>query len=289
MALFDSGSSVGAAIAPILIISVYHAFGSWRPVFLVTGSLGFLWLILFRILYHKPEDHPRISAEERALILNNRAGDAPATITTVSYRELLSLPQTWGIMIGKALTDPVWFFITDWFAIYLVSKGFKLQESLLLFWVPFVAADAGNFAGGAVSSRLIRLGWSVGAARKAVIIVSGIGMTLLIPTVFMTSLGGLVTCFAISTFSYAALSTMVLNLPADVYPSNSVASVSGLSGMAAGIGTIGASLLIGRVTHTNSFAPILIGASIIPLGAVFAVLLLVRNNRATESGILNRI
>ena len=147
VALFDSGSSVGAAIAPILVISAYHAFGSWRPVFIVTGSLGFLWLILFLILYHKPEDHPRISAEERALILNNRAGDAPATITTVSYRELLSLPQTWGIMIGKALTDPVWFFITDWFAIYLVSKGFKLEESLLLFWVPFVATDAGNFAG----------------------------------------------------------------------------------------------------------------------------------------------
>lgn len=289
VALFDSGSSIGAAIAPILVISAYHAFGSWRPVFVVTGSLGFLWLILFRILYHKPEDHPRISAEERALILDTRAGDAPATVTTVSYRKLLSLPQTWGIMIGKALTDPVWFFITDWFAIYLVSKGFKLEESLLLFWVPFVAADAGNFAGGAVSSRLIRLGWSVGAARKAVIVVSGIGMTLLIPTVFMTSLGGLVTCFAISTFSYAALSTMVLNLPADVYPSNSVASVSGLSGMAAGIGTIGATLLIGRVADTSSFAPILIGSSLIPLGAVLAVLLLVRNNRATEAGILNKI
>lgn len=114
-------------------------------------------------------------------------------------------------------------------------------------------------------------------------------MTLLIPTVFITSLGGLVTCFAISTFSYAALSTVVLNLPADVYPSNSVASVSGLSGMAAGIGTIGATLEIGRVADTSSFAPILIGSSLIPLGAVLAVLLLVRNNRATDAGILNRI
>jgi ACS family hexuronate transporter-like MFS transporter len=87
-------------------------------------------------------------------------------------------------MLGKALTDPVWFFITDWFAIYLVSKKFNLEDSLLVFWIPFVAADVGNFAGGGLSSYWIRRGWSVGAARKAVVLIGGLGMTLLIPTVF---------------------------------------------------------------------------------------------------------
>jgi ACS family hexuronate transporter-like MFS transporter len=192
-------------------------------------------------------------------------------------------------MLGKTLTDPVWFFITDWFAIFLASKQIKLEDSLLLFWIPFVAADVGNFAGGGFSSWLIKRGWAVGKARKAVVVASGLGMTLLIPAVFVDSLGALVACFAASTLSYAALSTMILNLPADVYPSTSVASASGLSGTAAGIGTIIATYLIGRVSDSSSFAPVLIGASVLPLLGVAAVLLLVRNNAATDSGELNRI
>jgi len=290
VALFDSGSSVGAAIAPALVLWSYHAFGSWRIVFLITGSLGFAWLLLFRAIYRRPEDHPRLGADERTLIFSDRPEITPATaLATMPYRTLLALPQTWGIMLSKALTDPVWFFITDWFAIYLVSKGFKLESSLLVFWIPFVASDVGNFAGGGVSSLLIRKGWSVGAARKAVIVVGGLGMALLIPTAFMNSLGGLVTCFAISTFSYAAVSTMILNLPADIYPSHSVASVSGLSGTAAGIGTIIATFLVGRSADAGSFAPVLIGASLVPLVAVVVVLALVRNTREMELGRLNRI
>ncbi len=257
VALFDSGSSIGGALAPFIVLWAYHEFGSWRPAFIVTGLLGFLWLILFRMMYRRPEDHPRLSAEERTLILEGRASATTGAESRLSYSTLLRLPQTWGIIIGKSLTDPVWFFITDWFAIYLVSKGYRLEESLLAFWVPFLAADLGNFAGGGVSSWLIQRGWGVGNARKLVVLVSGLGMTLLIPTVFTTSYTTLVACFAISTFAYAAFSTMVLNLPADLYPSGSVASVSGMSGTGAGIGTIAATLLIGQVADRWSFEPIL--------------------------------
>lgn len=290
VALFDSGSSIGGALAPFIVLWAYGTFGSWRPAFIITGALGFLWLLLFRAFYHRPEDHPRLSAEERADILANRADTGTATGgQRLSYRTLLTLPQTWGIIIGKTLTDPVWFFITDWFAIYLVSKGYKLEESLLAFWVPFLAADIGNFAGGGLSSWLIKRGWSVGAARKFVVVISGLGMTLLIPTVFTTSYFWLVACFAISTLAYAALSTMVLNLPADIYPTGSVASVSGLSGTGAGLGTITAIYLTGMVADRYSFEPILIAASLIPLLAVVAVVALVRNNRATETGVVNAI
>jgi MFS transporter, ACS family, aldohexuronate transporter len=290
VALFDSGSSIGGAIAPFLVLWVYHTFGSWRPAFIVTGALGFTWLLLFRKLYRRPEEHPRLSYEEREYILKGRA-DAEANEggRRLSYYTLLRLPQTWGIIISKTLTDPVWFFITDWFAIYLVTKGFKLEESLLAFWVPFLAADVGNFAGGGFSSWLIKCGWSVGAARKTVIAVCGLGMTLLIPTVFTASYFWLVACFAISTLAYAALSTMVLNLPADIYPTGSVASVSGMSGTGAGIGTITATYLTGVVADRYSFEPILIAASLIPLLAVVAALALVRNNRATREGIVNPI
>ena len=293
VALFDSGSSIGGAIAPFLVLWVYHTFDSWRPAFIVTGILGFAWLALFRSLYRSPEEHPRLSKEERDYILAERADTRTQPGETaagrLSYRTLLALPQTWGIIIGKTLTDPVWFFITDWFAIYLVSKGHRLEESLLAFWIPFMAADIGNFAGGGLSSWLIGRGWSVGAARKLVVVITGLGMTLLIPTVFTDSYTWLVACFAMSTLAYAAFSTMVLNLPADIYPTGSVASVSGMSGTGAGIGTILATYATGVVADRYSFEPILIAASLIPLGATLAVVMLVRNNRATDEGIVNRI
>jgi ACS family hexuronate transporter-like MFS transporter len=305
VALFDSGSSIGGAIAPVLVLGLYRWFGTWRPAFIITGALGFLWLLVFRRVYRLPEEHPRISVEERALILADRedvpAVDAAAipavaatgttgtTGTTPSPGALLSLPQTWAIIIGKTLTDPVWFFITDWFAIYLVSRGFKLEDSLLAFWVPFLAADAGNFAGGGLSSLLIQRGWSVGAARRLVILLGGLGMSGLALSLLSDSLLWLTSWFAISTLAYAALSTVILNLPADLYPTRSVASVSGMSGTGAGLGTIAATLLTGVVADRYSFAPILIGASIIPLFATAILMVLIRNSEATDRGLLRRI
>jgi MFS transporter, ACS family, hexuronate transporter len=290
VALFDSGSSIGGALAPLIVLWIFHLFGSWRPAFILTGALGFCWLLLFRSVYHSPETHPRLSAEERAYILAERPQPSEATPTAgrLPVRVLLAMPQTWGVILAKTLTDPIWFFITDWFAIYLVSRGFRLEDSLVAFWVPFLAADAGNFLAGGVSSALIGRGWSVGAARKTVIVVCAAGMTGIAAAVWLTSLWWLTACFAISTLSYAALSTMVLNLPADIYPSHSVASVSGMSGTGAGIGTMAATYLTGVVADRYSFAPVLIGASLVPVAAAIAVLALVRNTKASGT-IVNRI
>jgi len=307
VALFDSGSSIGGAIAPVLVLGLSRWFGTWRPAFIITGALGFLWLVVFRRVYHPPETHPRISEEERALILADReegttardaasaAGPREASVDArvpsepPAYRELLSLPQTWGIILGKALTDPVWFFITDWFAIYLVSRGFRLEDSLLAFWVPFLAADAGNFLGGGLSSLLIRRGWSVGAARRLIIVAGGIGMSTLALSLLFQSLAWLTLCFAISTLAYAAISTIILNLPADLYPTRAVASVSGLSGTGAGLGTIAATLLTGIVADRYSFAPILLAASVVPLLAATLLFLLIRNFPTTAHSFLRRI
>ncbi len=292
VAIFDSGSSVGAAIAPWLVLTIYATFGSWRPVFVITGALGFVWLALFLLLYRKPEDHPLITDEEREMIVRERdvvdaAENAPDT--ALPYRTLLRLPQTWGYILSKTFTDPVWFFITDWFAIYLVSRGFSVEEGLLAFWVPFLAADAGNFFGGGVSSRLIARGWSVGAARKAIGVMGGLGMTLLVPTIWVESLPAIIACFAVSTFAYAAFSTVILNLPADLYAPASVASVSGMGGTGAGLGTIAAIYVTGIIADRYSFAPIMIGASIVPLIAMAAMLVLVRNTAATRAGLVREI
>jgi ACS family hexuronate transporter-like MFS transporter len=292
VALFDSGSSIGGAVAPFIVLSIYQTFGSWRPAFLITGTLGFLWLMLFLWLYRRPEDHPRLSPEERADILANRGDPSAQTTETapqLPYRVLLRLPQTWGYVMSKTFTDPVWFFVTDWFAIYLVARGFKLEESLAGFWVPFLAADLGNFFGGGVSSTLIKHGWSVGSARKAIGVFGGLGMMFLIPTIFTESFLILIACFAFSTFAYAAFSTVILNLPADIYPRGSVASVSGLGGTGAGIGTIAAIYVTGWVSDRYSFAPILMGASFLPIVAMAAMLLLVRNTKETRQGLVNPI
>jgi ACS family hexuronate transporter-like MFS transporter len=279
VALFDSGSSIGGAIAPLLVIALYKYFGGWRPAFVITGTLGFLWLGVWRVLYHPPESHPRISDAEREMILSDRADlqeQDHSPVRSSRWRDLIKLPQTWAVIAARTMTDPVWFFITDWFAIYLVTKGINPEQGLLAFWIPFVAADLGNFFGGGLSSWLINRGWPVIKARKAVVVFGGLGMTLLIPTIFTSSLLALAGLFAVSTFAYASFSTMALVLPSDLYRSHSVATVSGMSGTGAGLGTIVSTYLIGYVSDHYSFEPILIGASLIPLVGMILVLILIR-------------
>ena len=279
VALFDSGSSIGGAIAPLLVIGLYKYFGGWRPAFVITGTLGFLWLVVWRYLYHPPESHPRLGAAERDLIMRDRVElDQTDSVEggQSRWRDLIKLPQTWAVIAARTMTDPVWFFITDWFAIYLVSKGINPEQGLLAFWIPFVAADLGNFFGGGVSSWLINRGWPVIKARKAVVVFGGLGMMLLIPTIFTSNLLSLAGLFAISTFAYASFSTMALVLPSDLYKSDSVATVSGMSGTGAGLGTIVSTYLIGYVADHYSFEPILITASLIPFIGMILVLILIR-------------
>ena len=293
VALFDSGSSFGAAIAAALVPFLYAFMGGWRPAFVITGTLGFLWVVAWRRHYHLPESHPRLGAEERRALREDRAlegAGAPAPREgTTPARTLLALPQTWGAIAARGLTDPVWFMITDWFAIYLVGRGFRLEETALGFWVPFLAADCGNFFGGGVSSALIRRGWSVGRARRTLIVAGGFGVLALIPAALSTRFLVLVACFALATFSYAVMSTMALSLPADLFESGAVASVAGMSGAAAGAGTLVSTYLIGIVSDRFSFTPILIVASLVPLGAAAFVVTLVRNSERSGRGLLKVI
>jgi ACS family hexuronate transporter-like MFS transporter len=293
-AFYDSGSSVGGAVAPFLILPLYLRWG-WRVAFAVPGVLGFLWLMVWRRMYHLPRQHPNISDAERQMILaeSGEAGISPTPRQRL--RDLLKLPQTWGTIISKGLTDPVWFFITDWFPIYLVAKGISLGSGLIAVWIPFLAADLGNFFGGAASGYLIRRGWQLGAARKALVVFGGVGVLLLIPTVYTVNLYLITLLFALATFSYASFSTIANVLPTDLYRSDSVASVSGLSGTGAGIGTIIAFKLIGHFSDarqaaaTHSFDPIVMVAGLIPFIGMILVLILVRNTRATDQGLVRRI
>jgi ACS family hexuronate transporter-like MFS transporter len=288
VALFDSGSSIGGAIAPFLVVFLFHTFGSWRPAFLITASLGFLWLIVWKRVYHTPETHPRITPEELRLIQSTRPPEVAASPRLrVSVSHLFRFRQTWGIVVGRSLLDPYWFMMAEWFAIYLASKGFRMEESALGFWAPFMAADLGNFFGGGLSSYWIRRGWSVGRSRRTVVAIFGPAMLLLIPAAFSSRYWLLVGLFAFATFCYAACSTMFISLPADVFQSSAVATVSGMSGTGAGIVTLVSTYLIGRVADRLSFQPIIIVASMVPCLAALVMVTLVRPPRkADASGIL---
>jgi MFS transporter, ACS family, hexuronate transporter len=294
-ALFDSGSSIGGAVAPFIVFAIYNHWG-WRPAFAIPGVLGFVWLLIWRRAYHLPKDHPRVSDEERQMILADAAvTDAPLEKPRSRWIDLLKLPQTWGVIVARSFTDPVWFFIADWFPIYLVAKGIPLKSGLIAIWIPFIAADLGNFFGGATSGYLIRRGWTLGAARKALVVFGGFGVTLLIPTVLTVNLALITVLFGLATFCYAAFSTIANVLPSDLYRSDSVASVSGLSGMSAGIGTIIAFKLVGYFSDANqslathSFDTIILVAGLVPFIGMILVLFLVRNTRATKLGLVRPI
>ena len=293
-ALFDSGSSIGGAIAPYVSLGIYFRWG-WRPAFVVPGLLGFVWLFVWRRMYYAPAEHPRIAPAEREMILAETSGVVGAAGSHSRWSGLLKLPQTWGTIVSKALTDPVWFFITDWFPIYLLAKGISLKSGLIAFWIPFIGADLGNFFGGAASGYLIKRGWPLGAARKALVVFGGIGVMLLIPTIFTVNLAAITLLFGLATFCYAAFSTIANVLPSDLFTGGAVASVSGLSGTGAGIGTIIAFELIGYFSDTSRALPahtfdmIVLVAGLVPFVGMILVLSLVRNTRATEQGLVRSI
>ena len=170
-----------------------------------------------------------------------------------------------------------------------------MRSSLVAVWIPFIAADLGNFFGGWLSGYLIKRGWPLGAARKAVVIFGGTGVLLLIPTIFTVKLSWIALLFGLATFAYACFTTIANVLPSDLFASESVASVSGFSGTGAGIGTIVAFKMIGYLSDsrqgmaTHSFDPIMVAAGVIPFIGMLLVLLLVRNNKATDQGLVRRI
>ena len=293
-AFFDSGSSIGGAIAPFVVLPLYFRWGMGAA-FVVPGILGMLWLIAWRWLYFRPEEHPRVSASELEMIVAGKSSDGEVKRVKPRWRDLLKLPQTWGAIVCRSFADPVFFFIADWFPIYLVAKGISLKSGLIAIWIPFVGADLGNFFGGWASGQLIRRGWPLGKARKALVVFGSVGMMLLMATIFTVNLPLLTVLFAVATFCYGCYTTIANVLPSDLFFEDSVASVSGLSGTGAAIGTIVVFELAGHLsdsrlaTGTHLFDPLMILAGLIPFVGMMLVLLLVRNTRATEEGFTRRV
>lgn len=292
--LFDSGSSIGAALAPLVVLPLYFRWGM-NAAFVLPGVLGIIWLIVWQRVYFLPQNHPQIGREELEMIRADSVVQSQATRPTVRWRDLLRLPQTWGAIVARASTDPVFFFIAEWFPIYLVAKGISLKTGVFVLWIPFVGTDTGNILGGLLSGHLIKRGFSIEKARKTVIVAGAVGIMLLIPTILTANLYILTALFAAACFCYGLYTTIANVLPTDLFFSESVASVSGMSGTAAGIGTIVVFELAGRLSDarvsmgTHVFDPLIVLCGLVPLAGMVLVLILVRNTRATNEGLVRRI
>ncbi|HUY14812.1 MAG TPA: MFS transporter [Terriglobia bacterium] len=277
VAIFDSGSSVGGALASLVIPWIALAWG-WRWAFALSGILGFGWLFIWLRTYYPVTQHPRLSLEEKEWVEAGRAAPGmPVRSERWSWRGLLADRNTWGIVIGKALTDPIWWFYVFWLPQYLSdARGFNLRQIAAFAWIPFIAADIGNFTGGFVSGRLIRRGMPVIRARKWVCVLSSLPILAGIPAARVHSPLMALGLISLAVWAYASWSTMGLTFPSDLFPPEKVASVTGLSGFAAGLVSALFMLAVGRIVDSFSYFPAFAGAGILPLLATVAVLTLIR-------------
>jgi ACS family hexuronate transporter-like MFS transporter len=270
--LFNSGSCLGAVLAPPLVAWMALHW-SWRVAFLWTGSLGFLWLALWLILYRLPRDHPWITQQEREHICSNAGVSQPAKRESIRWLDLFQYKQVWGLVLARMLTDPVWWFYAFWLPEYLKSeRHFNLAMIGYFGWIPFLTADAGNFVGGGLSSYLVRRGWRVLAARKTTMFGSAAVMLVGIPAVLTGSPALALVLISVATLAYSSWATNILTLPADLFPNEVVASVSGLSGTGAGIGGMIFTLMTGLVVDRFSYVPVFTAAAVLPLMAASIVL-----------------
>ncbi|HUI41669.1 MAG TPA: MFS transporter [Terriglobia bacterium] len=277
VAIFDSGSSVGGAVAAVAIPWVALGLG-WRYAFALSGVLGLMWLALWLRIYHPLSVHPRLSAEERALI---EAGRDTAALSARSgaakWLNLLGQSNTWGILLGRSLTDPIWWFYVFWLPQYLSdARGFSLKQIAAFAWIPFVAADLGNFTGGFASGWLIKRGLPVLRARKWVCAASCLPVIAGIPAATTHSAYLALALIAFAVWGYASWSTMGLTFPSDLFPQDVVASVTGLSGLGAGLAGALFTMAVGRLVDRYGYNPAFFAAATLPLLATVSVLALLR-------------
>ncbi len=264
MGIFNSGVAIGSIAAPPLIVWLQLRFG-WQTAFLVTGGLGFAWLVLWLLMYETPERHRAMTPEEYALIRQDRADSGEGV--RVSWSSLLTHRQVWAIVLSRFLTDPVWWLYITWLPLYLYTvRGFSLKQIGLFAWLPYVAADAGSLMGGWLSGHLIGRGWSANQARKTVIVGGALLMSAGILAAMAHTAMAALAFIAVVLFGFQSWINNVQTLPSDLFPANAVASVAGLGGVGAGVGAIVFTLTTGFVVdHFHSYAPILIVAGLLPL------------------------
>lgn len=256
--IFNSGSNVGAIVAPLTVPIIAVTFG-WQAAFLFTGVLSAAWLTAWLISYRPPEQHPKLKAAELALIRS----DPPEATERVPWARLLKYRQTWAFVIGKFMTDPIWWFFLFWLPKYLHSEyGLTLLGLGAPLVAIYVVADVGSIAGGWVAGRFIKMGWSVNRARKTAMLICGL---CVVPVVFVSQVQNVwaaVALIGLATAGHQGWSANIFTLPSDMFPRRTVASVVGIGGFGGAVGGMMIATFTGFLLEaTGSYVPVFMMAA----------------------------
>jgi ACS family hexuronate transporter-like MFS transporter len=262
--IFNAGTAIGSALAVLLVSRIALAWG-WRSAFIITGAIGFIWVVAWKAIYRLPQDHPRISDEERGMILSDSKAEEQSRVSVV---QLLRMKETWGCVLARVLTDPISYFLFFWTPKYFQQeRGFDLASVGLYVWIPFAALTIGNLSSGGIPRILISRGWSVNRARKTTMLI----VSCLMPffCLLVTRVESPVLAIVLMTgimFGHAAWGN--ITLPAEVFPKAVVGTVSGLGGALGGLVGAATQWYIGWVVQNLSFAPIFAVCAVIYLVAL---------------------
>ncbi len=263
--LFNSGANVGNMVAPVVVTAIVALFSgwsvigparAWRFTFVGAGISGFVWLIFWLTLYRRPEEHPRVSKAELALILS----DPPEKIERVPWRRVAPCKEAWAFAIAKFLTDPIWWFYLFWIPDYLQTT---FHLSLAQIRVPVMLAYAisigGSVGGGWLSGALIHHGWTANRARKSAMLLCVFCIAPIFATPFIHHLWMVVALLGLATAGHQGWSATLFTLPSDMFPKAAVASVTGIGGMAGAIGGVLLLFSAGAIVEkTHSFVSLFI-------------------------------
>jgi ACS family hexuronate transporter-like MFS transporter len=241
--IFNSGSNVGAIIAPLTVPLIAESIG-WKWAFIITGAFGFVWLALWFIYYEVPAKQARLTKAEFEYIHSDVDDMAAASITTqprVSWFKLLTFRQTWAFVIGKFLTDPIWWFYLFWLPDFLNKQyGLKGTDVALPVAAVYVLSSIGSVGGGWIPLNFIKHGMPAFRARKTSMLLIAL---CVFPIVFAQYLGRIdmwlaVLVIGIAAAAHQAWSANIFTTVSDMFPKRAVASVTGIGGMAGGLGGI---------------------------------------------------
>ncbi|MCC6343785.1 MAG: MFS transporter [Bryobacterales bacterium] len=253
------GSAMGAVLAPPLIVWVSSLVG-WRGAFLATGAIGVVWVAVWFLLYRKPDAPPEPSA-------------APLE-TPWPMKRLVARREVWGLLAARFLFDPVFYFYMFWIPQYLSrERGASLEEIGRLAWIPFLTLGISSLLGGALSDSLVRRGWSINKARKAVMAAAAFLTPVSILALVAPDSFWAVTLLAVLMFAHGFWMTNYMTMIGDLFPASSVGTVVGLTGTAGGVAGFLSSLAVGRIVEAVSFTPVMLACGVL-YPAALAVLLI---------------
>jgi ACS family hexuronate transporter-like MFS transporter len=289
MAVFNGGASMGGVIAPLLVGGLLDPLFGWRISFLIVGALGFVWLAAWLAVYRPLSQHPRVSTKEREYILEGQ----PAIVQgpALPLASLLTLRQTWGILLARFLVDPIWWLYMLWLPTYLKEvRHFSLKDIGASAWAPYLAAAIGSLFGGWLAGQLISRGLSVNAARKTVIGIAACLMPFGILAAHAQSAYSALACISVVLFGFQMWISNVQTLPSDLFANSAVGSVAGMGGTAAGISSLIFNLCTASlVLHFGYSAVLTIAGVLAPIGALVLFLLIGNIHRlnATDTRLMS--